>query len=402
MRSRITGSILLILGTCVGAGMLALPVVVATQNYPAVIFYLFLAWFLMTAGAFSILEVNLWLPEKSNIISMAKSTLGAPGQAVAWIVYLLLLYSLLCAYLSGMGGVLQAVVQRSGYEMPHVLATFLALLILGTVVYRGTFMVDWVNRLFVLVKFASYAALVLLLMPHVHSTYLMQGDFHWDNAIFLVMITSFGYAIIVPSLRQYLSSNTGSLRWALWFGGLLPLLVYVLWILVVKGVLSSTGGVHSLSAIAAETNTNKALLSALQISAGSTFLDFFATVFMFVCVMTSFLGVALSLVDFLADGFKVDKTKLKNSWIYILTFAPAFLVVVFYPGIFVMALQYAGLFCIILLLVMPLMMVYMGRYHKGFKGETILPCGKFVLLFIILCSLALLIDVTGMSFHWWH
>lgn len=344
MRNRITGSILLILGTCVGAGMLALPVVVATQNYPAVIFYLFLAWFLMTAGAFSILEVNLWLPEKSNIVSMAQSTLGTPGRVVAWVVYLLLLYSLLCAYLSGMGGVLQAIVQRSGYEMPHVLATLLALLILGTVVYRGTFMVDWVNRIFVLVKFATYAALVLLLMPHVRSTYLMQGDFSWDNAIFLVMITSFGYAVIVPSLRHYLSSDTKSLRWALWLGGLLPLLVYILWILAVKGVLSSTAGVHSLTAIAAESNTNKALLSALQISAGSTFLDFFATVFMFVCVMTSFLGVALSLVDFLADGFKVDKTKLKNSWLYILTFLPAFLIVIFYPGIFVMALQYAGLF----------------------------------------------------------
>ena len=46
------------------------------------------------------------LPEESNIISMAKGTIGLPGQIIAWISYLLLLYALLCAYIAGASAVL--------------------------------------------------------------------------------------------------------------------------------------------------------------------------------------------------------------------------------------------------------------------------------------------------------
>ena len=86
--SKLVGGVLLIVGTSIGGGMLALPVSTAAAGITNAIIFLFLCWLIMTTGALLILEVNLRLPAGSNMVSMAKSTLGLPGQIIAWITYL--------------------------------------------------------------------------------------------------------------------------------------------------------------------------------------------------------------------------------------------------------------------------------------------------------------------------
>src|SRR3990167_7203343 len=95
MDSKLIGSILLIVGTCIGAGMLALPIATAQLGFVGSLILLFSVWIVMTTGAFYILEVNLWLPQNSNLISMSRATIGPVGQIVSWINFLLMLYCLL-------------------------------------------------------------------------------------------------------------------------------------------------------------------------------------------------------------------------------------------------------------------------------------------------------------------
>ena len=94
-KSSLIGGMLLIVGTSIGGGMLALPVAMAKNGFFSSILFLTLCWGVMTLGALLILEVNLHLPPGSNLISMARLTLGWPGQVLAWILYLFLLYTLL-------------------------------------------------------------------------------------------------------------------------------------------------------------------------------------------------------------------------------------------------------------------------------------------------------------------
>ena len=98
MDLKLLGSILLIMGTSIGAGILALPISEASLGFFGASALLLLAWCVMTLGAFLILEVNLWLDDRSHLISMAKKTLGPLGELAAWGSYLFLLYSLLSAY----------------------------------------------------------------------------------------------------------------------------------------------------------------------------------------------------------------------------------------------------------------------------------------------------------------
>ena len=88
MSSKLFGGILLVIGTTIGAGMLALPVATAQLGFLGSVVLLTACWGIMTACAFLFLEVNLWLPPNSNLISMAGLTLGKAGQSVVWVVFI--------------------------------------------------------------------------------------------------------------------------------------------------------------------------------------------------------------------------------------------------------------------------------------------------------------------------
>ena len=76
--------------------------------------------------------------------------------------------------------------------------------------------------------------------------------------------------------------------------------------------------------------------------------------------------------------------------LFLLTFTPPLLVVIYYPGAYIQALNYAGIFCVILLLLLPALMTVYGR--KKFSPRYIVPGGKLAQWTVIIFSLLLLIN----------
>src|SRR3990167_1302438 len=146
MKSKLLGGILLVVGTTIGAGMLALPVATAELGFWGSIVLLISSWAIMTACAFLFLEVNLWLPPNSNLVSMAGATLGKWGQAVSWVVYLALLYSILSAYIAGGSDLFHYILGTAGIHLPNSASAALFTVLFGSVVYLGIRCVDYVNR----------------------------------------------------------------------------------------------------------------------------------------------------------------------------------------------------------------------------------------------------------------
>ncbi len=56
LNSKLTGGILLIVGTSIGGGMLALPVSMADIGFTNSLFFLVSCWLIMTVGALLLLE----------------------------------------------------------------------------------------------------------------------------------------------------------------------------------------------------------------------------------------------------------------------------------------------------------------------------------------------------------
>jgi tyrosine-specific transport protein len=357
------GAMYLILGTCVAAGMLGLPVVTAQGSYLITTLMVFSAWALMTVGAWCLLQVNLWMPAGTNLISMSSQTLGPWVKALTWVVYLMLLYSLICAYLAGSGDILQALLKDIHVMIPRWMATVLMTLVLGGVVFRGIRSVDLVNRVLMSTKLLICVLLIALVIPHVQVSQLAQGDMHWRGYAWLVIICSFGYAIILPSIREYLDGNKKQLARVLFIGSLLPLVLYLVWLSVVQGALAR-GGVHGLVAMNHSPNTNSMLMYELAKLAHQPLVQSVSVVFISICSITGMLGVSLCLMDFLADGLKMKKQGAARLLLAGLTYLPPMLIVMFDPALFVRALAYAGVCCLYILVALPLAMYGVGRWKK--------------------------------------
>ncbi len=82
-KSKLAGGILLVSGTTIGAGMLALPVVTGMAGLLPTLLLFLVFWIFMTYTALLMLEVNLWMKDHSNMITMAKETLGKWGKSQA-------------------------------------------------------------------------------------------------------------------------------------------------------------------------------------------------------------------------------------------------------------------------------------------------------------------------------
>lgn len=391
MDTKILGSILLVVGTTIGAGMLALPIVTAQLGFIGSMALLFACWFVMTSSALLLLEVNLWMPPNSNLVTMARNTLGPFGQLIAWLAFLLLLYSLICAYISGGSGLLQYLASNTSLSMSASESSIMFTLIFGAVVFLGIGATDYVNRGLMFIKFLSLILLVSFLVPYVKLDYLLQANLtalRTSEAV-VVTVTSFGFAVIVPSLRIYLNSDARKLKTVIIIGSLIPLICYIIWDMVIMGVIPMQG-VHGLAGVMQASNSTSALVADLSAAVSSDSVTTFTKIFTSICVLTSFLGVSLCLTDFLADGFGMEKIGFNRVILQCCVYLPPLIVVLFYPNAFIHALEYAGIYTVILLIFIPAWMALAGRrkYHDAAFRVSV---GSYSLMGIILLSLAVII-----------
>lgn len=378
--SRLIGGILLVAGTSIGAGMLALPVITSFAGFFPSLILLAFCWLFLFTTSLLLLDVNLACPGEVNLISMVGRTLGTSGKAICWITYLLLLYSLTAAYIAGSSPLfLQALHWAAGWAAPAWVGPFPLLILFGLFVYLGTQAVDRVNRLLMAGLVLSYFFLVAFLPPHVQPSFLQHVD---AKAIWMavpVMITSYGFHIIIPTLTTYLHHDVKKLRLVLFIGSFIPFLVYALWEFLILGVVPLQGE-HGLIASwqAGETGA-----SALSYILNNNWVGAAAKTFSFFAIITSFLGVSLSLSDFLTDGLHMKRFSLGREFACLLTFIPPLIFVLVYQRGFILALQFAGIFVAILLCILPAAMAWRLATYKHFLKRTLLTAVVAVSLFVI-------------------
>lgn len=378
--NRLFGGILLVSGTSIGAGMLALPVISSFAGFLPSFILLAICWLFLFTTALILLDVNLAFPGEVNLITMAGRTLGISGKAICWVTYLLLLYSLTAAYIAGSSPLfLQFLKWATGWEAPVWLGPFPLLILFGLFVYLGTQAVDWVNRLLMFGLILAYCILVAFLPPHIQPELLQHID---SKAIWIavpVVITSYGFHIIIPTLTTYLNHNVKKLRLTLLIGSLIPFIVYALWEFLILGVVPLKGENGLISAYL-NGQTGAASLSYIL---DNSWITTVASAFAFFAIITSFLGVSLSLSDFLTDGLHMKRFSLGREFACLLTFIPPLIFVLTYQRGFIMALQFAGIFVAILLCILPAIMAWKLSTYRTFSRRVLLLVVILISLFVI-------------------
>jgi len=157
----------------------------------------------------------------------------------------------------------------------------------------------------------------------------------WSKVYFAlpVMFSAFGYHNVVPSLCTYLERDRKSLKLSVLCGTGIALIVFLVWQWLILGSLPQ-------EAIQKALASGQPVTAALQSSTGKSSLFAVGQAFAFFALVTSFLGVAFSVVDFLNDGLKCQGKK--RPLLVVLTFIPPALCAFFNPAIFETALGVAG------------------------------------------------------------
>lgn len=382
---KIVGGILLVAGTTIGAGILAVPVTTGLVGFYPTIGLFLLYTVLMTYAALLFLEVNLWIPDENvNLISMSLATLGRWGEVVSWILYLFLLYTLTTAYMAVSGPLFLNVLSLiTGYDLPLWAGPIPLIVIFSLFVYEGAKYVDYINRLLMFCLLVTFVILNSWLMPHIDLTRLDHRSLKFLPLAVSVVAVSYGYHIIIPTLTRYLRRDVKALVTVILIGGVIPLFVNGLWVFASLGNIPLEGS-HGLIEGYRE---GKNAIDLIVATLGHSWLAVMAQCFLFFCIVTSFLGVTLSLKDFLADGLGIKKTAAGRWILYFLTFVPPLICAIMIHRAFFIALDYAGVLgVLVLLVIMPVLMTWQGRYKRGFSSDQFrVPGGKFglILTFIV-------------------
>lgn len=386
----VLGGSLLLAGSCIGAGMLALPVITGVAGFFPSLVMLALAWFFMTSTGFLLLEANLKVGHDLSLISIAERTLGKAGKVLCWFLFLFLFYSLNIAYIAASGSILKDIVEDLfNWHIPDWWGSLGFTLLFAIFLYAGTRSVDYLNRLLMLGLIGTYCALVLLGSRHVQLDYLTVRHFAFSFAALPVLVISFGFHNMIPSLAMYLQGDIRRLGAVVLVGSLLPLLIYLIWEVVMLGIIPLEGREGLLSAL----DQGGVATSVLRKVVGKSWINTVAQSFALFAIVTSFLAQSLSLIDFLADGLKIPKVRFGRLGLVFLTLALPFLFAYLYPGIFIKALNLAGGFSAVILFgVMPVCMVWILRYKEKRMQPQLLPFGRFLLgvIFLIAVSIFLL------------
>lgn len=390
-KNKTFGSSLLVGGTAIGAGMLALPLTTGVGGffYSTVLF--FVAFLFMLTSLFYLLEATLMTDKASaNLITICKQRLGPAGEFTAWLSFLLLLYSVAAAYLSGGGSLIADVLSSStGYTITPNVGIFIFLVVFGFIVVFETKAVDAINRICMTGLILSFIFLLLFVTPHVQASHFKGGKPEYLWVAVPVVALSFTSHIIVPSLRSYLHGDVKKLKKALFYGSLIPLIFYLVWEFLIIGMLPLTGP-NGLESIGGAPHPVAGLTDALNNILGVPWIAVVVGLFSFFALVTSFFGVALSLYDFLADGFRIKKTPKGKLLLLTLMFVPPLLFALFYPSGFVVALGYAGVFVAVLYGILPALMVWHGRYVEKKKERFHVIGGKPLLIVMLIGSLGII------------
>ncbi|MDX5593288.1 amino acid permease [Pseudovibrio sp. SPO723] len=390
----VLGAAVIAAGTGVGAGIFSLPVANSGVWFTIALVVMAAVAYIMHSASMYIMEATLHFPKDSNYDSIAKGTLGNFGRLINGLSVAFLCYVLTYAYISGGSSVITYSLSLlgDGFALSSGMASFIFAAVLISIVMLGATAVDRVNTVLIggmVITFVmSLGGLISnssteILFPQVNLGDQLPYVFYTIS----FMVASFGFQITVPTITNYLGLDPKRTSRALIYAMMIAGGFYFCWMLAVFGnvpreqfpqIIADGGNIGNILAALAETGVSANISTALQ-------------VFGNMAVATSFLGVSLSLFDYICDLCNFDKHtwdgKLKASAI---AFLPTVVLAILYPDGFITAIGYAGVVLVIFSLLSPIVMVMICRKRNpnvyqvaGGMPRMALVFGFGILIFIV-------------------
>jgi len=328
----------LVLGNCLGVGVLALPVKYGLAGFVPALIGICFVWFIMLMSAFVI--AHKICEAKSDTFDIPwffENSLGPSTKWLAIICNLILLYGVLTAYLSGMSTMVDQLCHPPVNKAMITLVYFIlttGLILFGTRAYAKG------NVLIIAAVWICFILLVISGAKRFDPALLKTVDWKCFPIGLPIAVSAFHFHNIIPTVARSLKHNPKATRKAIFLGIFLGLIINMIWVTIVLGSLERTGTApdtieesywHQLPA-----NVPMEELLHSKVFFGSSF------VFAVLAVTASYMANGTGLRGFIRN---LTNTYLKtdNSFLIgVLAFLPPLVITLIYPNIFLGALDIVG------------------------------------------------------------
>ncbi|WP_283125253.1 tryptophan permease [Providencia stuartii] len=397
----ILGGAMIIAGTAVGAGMFSIPMVTSGVWFTGSIVLLIYTFACILLSGLMILEANMNYPAGASFHTMVKDLLGPVWNSINGLSITFVLYILTYAYISAGSSIISS--NLSDYmEMPQAISGLVFALIVAFFVWLSTRAVDRLSTILIggmVITFVmSIGGMVTTASPSILFNQVEHGDTHYlpyALAALPYLLTSFGYHGNVPGLVKYYNKNSRSVVLSLVYGAVITVAIYILWQYAIQGNIPRSAFVQ----IREEGNNIGALLNQMNLSTNSSFISQFLTLFSYMALASSFLGVSLGLFDFIADFFKFNDNQQGRLKSALITFLPPTVFALVFPNGFIYAIGFAGLAATVWAVIIPALMARASRKRfpkNSYKAPGGMGVIWFVILFGIINAVAHILSLLGL------
>lgn len=351
------GAILLVAGTCIGSGMIALPMVLAKLGLVYSILLMLFIWFIMYYTSLVNLELNLQAGKGLSLGSLGRLYSGKGAEVIGTLSLKVLSYALLAVFIYGASSILQQLLGLEGHFKQVALAVSCATLGMLLLPMRW---IDYGNRILFLSLLGVVALLIGGLALAVNWAQLPlwptgNGGLSLLTSIIPVVFTSFGFQVIFHTLTNYCHRHPKVLKQAFLWGSLIPAIVYTLWTASVLTAVYQENPqfFQKMATENVEVGTLVQVLSSISKVKGVQLLVWWISL---LAIVTSIIGVGIGLCDTLNHTLSqwVQKPSISRIIASILAVIPAFLVVIWVPNAFIAALGFAGMILAIIAILLPI------------------------------------------------
>lgn len=361
------GSIMMVAGTCIGSGMIALPMVLVKLGLIPSLVLMLVIWGIMYYTSLVSLELNLQARHGLSLGALGKYFSGRVAELIGTISIKLLSYALLAVFIYGGASVLQNLM-NSGVSMMDIESWYAG--IAALVLLLPIKLVDHINRILFIGLIGVAAILVIGLasmisfknLPLVAPSYANISSLY---PIIPVVFTSFGFQVIFHTLTNYCNRNVKVLKRAFFWGSLIPAIVYIVWTFSTLTVVY-----HESPAFYEQMSLGKVsvgdLIEELSTIAKWQSVQLLVWWVSLLAIVTSVIGVGVGLCDSLNAMMeeRVPNAMLRKILAAVITILPAYVVAVLVPNAFIAVLGFAGMILVVIAILLPVYLLYKGKIRK--------------------------------------
>ncbi len=418
-------TVMLLIPACaIGAGLFSFPIATGLSGFMPGALAIILTWFFSTFSGLLIGDLSCeFYHENIHFFSLTEKLLPKFLQHLTLFSFLFICYGSLVGYLSGMlhsahiityavdifflllfivdcifrkkNSIREnliyilciAILLASGMCYQSALSRLLALIFYTYTLCRSQNQeLCSVNNILFFPTIALYIIFSMMTIMSFSSANLFYTTYHALINAFPVLLTTFSFQLMIPSMANMLEGNKVQLRQAIIIGTSINCLIYLIWYVI-------NIGANPIESIYIAFTKSAPITSIIMHSPMTNILG---NIFIFITMLTSFMSIFMSLRDYWIDVFTKDSDK--TTLIQLLIFVPVAIICLTCEDIFLWVFASTGGYGdSIAFGLIPLYMSYRAiRYHNQKRIYPVVLYFAAGIFFGIACYVQLSSDILSL------